>query len=554
MDFGITEFEQRLPDADAIRTHAADTMAVGVRVHELMDSLWETWLRLTAPGTYDVAGNEKVFTALDASRTAAEKLSNHSIQIDTVMRTYAESVDLLKVRLGWVKERAEAFNREYPESEQDEWDNDQSAVSARNMLAWDVGQLHADLDEAQRDAAVRITHITGSQRGYIETDQIESKWGRLNGDTIRYGYGAEAYSRSLSGERLSKDLPWYRDTLNFVGDTIIGVPKAGWELVTGAGVLIGFQGWNKAGNAWHNMGRMTGNVIVVTSPVYLGSERHREAVDELMALGPQLIRYDQWNSDRPGLALGGNIFDAVTLFAGGAGAAGGAAKVGTKALGLADRFADSFPASPGGPGGFGGLTPALPDGHMPVTPRDLELPDNGILDRRGKGGGGKPFPDTYSPDSGRDPAIQPQVGDTDGGNGYFKDKGRTMHGAPEQQYFSGIDRVDAGHAREYILKDADGKEVEFDGHGWIGDPPKEYFPEIKGHYDWMWPAKEKEMFDYWIEDELLRQTNALQHAGHPGFIHELIFTEKVVMDKFNAYLPSDHPLRRTLTISFKPMP
>lgn len=51
-----------------------------------------------------------------------------------------------------------------------------------------------------------------------------------------------------------------------------------------------------------------------------------------------------------------------------------------------------LPTTPDGPGGFGGLTPALPGGLMPARPRDLELPDNGIVDRRGKGSaGGNPF-------------------------------------------------------------------------------------------------------------------------------------------------------------------
>lgn len=128
-----------------------------------------------------------------------------------------------------------------------------------------------------------------------------------------------------------------------------------------------------------------------------------------------------------------------------------------------------------------------------------------------------------------------------------------LDGAPEQQYFSGIDRVDSGHAREYVLRDEDGNEVPFDGHGWIGDPPKEYFPEIKGHYNWMWPDKKAEEFERW-SDELGSQHDALVHAGTPGYVHEMIFTEKSVMDEFMAFLPDDHPARDKLIFTHNPMP
>ena len=565
MDFGIGAFEQRLPDGEEIRTHAAETAGIGERVHELMDLLWETWLRLTAPGIYDVSGNEKVFTALDSSRGRAEDLATHSTQIDTLMRAYADSVDLLKIRAGWVRERIEAFNRDYPESEQDEWDNDDDVVDRRNALALDVGHLHQDLDEAQRDTAARIANITGSGRVYEEfNDWDPEAQARSRPESIIYGYDYDVYAAQLSGH-LYTDLPWIWDTYHFIRDIPTGFREAGWEFITSAGTLVGFHGWDNAGLAWKNIGRLGMYAAVVASPDFFTAEQRSRAWDELEALGPALIRYDQWNSNRPGLALGGNIFDIASLLVGGSGIVTAPVKAGTKAGTIAEHLTAAGTKAatlaehlgklvppPGGHSGFGGLTPALPNGHLPVQPQELKLPDN-VMFREGKGGGGKTFPDTYSPDSGRDPAIQPTVGDADGGNGYFKDVGRSLHGAPEQQYFSGIDRVDSGHAREYILKDEDGNEVSFDGHGWIGDPPKEYFPEIKGHYDWMWPEKKNEEFTRWAR-ELRSQHDALMNAGTPGYIHEMIFTEKSVMDEFMAFLPPDHPARANLIFTHKPMP
>lgn len=548
MDFGIKEFEERLPDAESVRKHMEGIKGVGERTYELMNSLRDNWLRLATPDVYAVPGHEKVFTALDSSRIAAEGLSTRSALLNTIMRSYADAVDALKVRLESVKLRVEAFNREYPASEQDEWDNSSEAITTRNTLASDVGRLHADLDEAQRDAATRISHLTDSDRTYAKDSD------NLSAGVTGYGYGYEEYAAAFSGGYLSKDLPWYQDTLNFIGDTAAGVPAAGWEMVEGIGVLIGFQGWNKAGAAWKSMYRTAENVYVLMGPG-VPTARDSQAAMELAALGPALIRYDQWQSDRPGLALGGNIFDVGTLFLGGAGAAGAAAKTGAKAATFAKRLGAGAKSPGDGPGGFGGLTPALPGGQIPVSPRGFELPDNSTMYREGKGSaGGKPFADTYSP-LGRDPAVQPRVGDADGGNGSWQDVSpRSINGAPEQQYITGVDRVHDTQAREYFLLDGDGNTVAYDGHSWRGHPPREHFTEVKGNYEWMKPEWLKKEFDSWINGEFARQAKALEHAGTEGYVHEIVFTQKSVMDQFDAYLPPRHPLRKHMVLRFEPMP
>lgn len=561
MDFGLAEFEQRLPDADSIRTLAVETMSLGERAHELMDSVGGTWLKLTAPEIYSVTGNEKVFTALDASRTKIEALSNSTIQIDTLMRTYADSVDWLRLRMEAVKDRIAEFHREFPESEKDEWDNDSVAVRARNLLADDVGRLHSDLDEDQRETAARISHITDSGRVYAEYNSYDPEFqAYLRPDEIIYGNAYEDYAEALSGGDLSKDLPWYRDTINFMADTVRGVPKAGWEFVTDLGVLIGYDGWDNAGAAWTSMGRMGVNVVIAGSPDFFDAERTRQALDELALLGTELIRMDQWQSDRPGYALGGNIFDIGSLFLGGAGVAAGTTKAGTKAAGFASRLgnASGWRRSPNGPGSFGGLVPALPDGQVPVTLRPFEVPDNATMNREGKGSaGGKAFSGTYSP-NGRDPEHQPQVGDADGGNGSFQDVSpRSINGAPEQQYITGIDRVHDTQAREYVLPRKDGTVVSFDGHTWRGDPPKEYFTEVKGHLDFLdniKPALLTKRLEEMVERELVNQIDALRHGGTPGYVHEWVFTEKVVMDTFEQVMRRYPQLRGQITVRYEPMP
>ena len=567
MDFGLTVFEQRLPEADTIRVLSAETTELGDCAREIMDSVAGTWLKLTAPETYQVQGNEKVFTALDTSRAKIEALSTSALQIDTLMKVYAESVDWLRVRMAGIKVRISDFNREYPESEKDEWDNDSDAVAARNTLASDVGHLHSDLDKAQREAAARITHITGSDRTYGETGN------RLDAEATAYGYRYSDYAGAFSGGYLSTDMPWWQDTIDFAADTREGVPKAAWEFVTDLGVLIGFQGWGNAGSAWTGMYR-TGENIVILGTGIAAPQRHQQAFDEMTLLGQDLIRMDQWQSDRPGLALGGNIFDVGSLFIGGAGVAGGAAKAGAKAgagaiagagIGAktgsaARRLGNKFLPLEPPPAGLPHVRKMVPSliegGPLPVTPQPL--PENTATRREGKGSpGGKPFSSTYSP-NGRDPARQPSVGDADGGNGSFQDVSpRSINGAPEQQYITGIDRVHDTQAREYILLKNDGTEVAFDGHSWRGDPPKEYFTEVKGHLDFLDAIKPDLLairLEEMIHKELRGQVEALEHAASPGYVHEWVFTEKVVMDAFERVMRRYPQLHGKISVRFESMP
>ncbi|MCC3291492.1 hypothetical protein [Arthrobacter sp. zg-Y1110] len=194
----------------------------------------------------------------------------------------------------------------------------------------------------------------------------------------------------------------------------------------------------------------------------------------------------------------------------------------------------------------------IKDGFVPG------IPNKGPRFRDGKGSaGGKDFADTYSP-NGRDPAHQPQVGDPDGGNGSFQDiKPRSINGAPEQQYITGIDRIHETQAREYVVHNKDGVGIAFDGHTWRGDPPVEVFQEVKGHLDFLdniKPALLTKRLDEMVTRELVPQIDALKHSGTPGYVHELVFTEKVVMDTFEQVMKRYPLLRKDIVVRFEPMP
>ncbi|MDK1359648.1 hypothetical protein QNO00_05130 [Arthrobacter sp. zg-Y1219] len=585
MDFGLAELEQRLPDADTVRAHAAEIMAIGARADELMDSVRHTWLLLAAPGVYSVPGNDIAFSALDRSGTVVAELANYTIQLDTLMKAYAESVEWFKSRVQELQARAADFDAEFPESEIDEWNNDEQAVNARNSIARDVSRLLSELDEAQRDAANRIANITGSERSYTEHDNI------MRDGLIPYGY--DEYDHfAAGGGKMHRDLPWYQDTW----DTIAGVPMALGETVEDVGVLVGAQGWPKAGDAWKGMYRVGENAVVLgLGSRITGDERTAAAKKEMELLGQDLIRLEQWEGEHPGHALGGNLFDVAALFVG-----GGLVKAGIKAGTRGAHGADSnVPSRPGADGhaltrsgaavppgtahppgtrvpewkdkartsleNLGrrllpenqGLVPALPGGFVPGNQGTPDVPDNGIWFKDGKPR--IPFLSSYGPFA-TNPSDQPQPGDTGGGNGFYRDEPRTQHGAPEQQYVTGVDRVDDGHAREYVMEQPNGKEVSFDGHQWRwdyrSDPPvyREHFTEVKGYYSWMWPSKLTEEFDGWIDDELLRQKAALDHSASEGYVHEMVFTEKPVMDAFDEYLPADSPLRENLILRFEEIP
>ncbi len=181
---------------------------------------------------------------------------------------------------------------------------------------------------------------------------------------------------------------------------------------------------------------------------------------------------------------------------GGGGLGSGGSGSGAPGSGSAGSGGD---ATPGG-GGSGSDTPS---GGKPPTPAEVQPAQHHEVAR---------------------PAdAQPQVGDTDNSVGSWQEinRGGSGRGLEDQAYATGVDLPPNGHPLEYVVTTSGGKQVDFDGHLYRGDPPAEVFQEVKGNYDYLYkpfpPGKttaEKitNELNHWV-DQAARQQDALKGSG-----------------------------------------
>jgi hypothetical protein len=141
-------------------------------------------------------------------------------------------------------------------------------------------------------------------------------------------------------------------------------------------------------------------------------------------------------------------------------------------------------------------------------------------------------PENHEP-PGRVPPSQPNLGDTDNGPGSWESKSRKETGAAYQEQISGVPRNSDGSAIEYVVKyDPDpGRrpEIEFDGHGWRGQPPQEIYLEAKSGYqaqivEDVYPDARKGILEE-MEDQAKRQLNAIRQNS-PGATLEWHFSNQ----------------------------
>ena len=175
-------------------------------------------------------------------------------------------------------------------------------------------------------------------------------------------------------------------------------------------------------------------------------------------------------------------------------------------------------------------------------------------------------PDRSNPSGlGRDPNQQPVIGDNDYGDGTWQNVKRQEPGGAYQEYVTGIQRREPGHALEYVVP-SDGAfygEVEFDGHFWRpGPPPEEVFQEAKGRYEFMdnWLADEdkkanrdplRTKLDYviqetWINGQMQHQLDALE--GNPFAKLEWYVAEESVRKELQRQVDLDEELRGRVKI------
>ncbi|MEU1211267.1 hypothetical protein ABZ424_02140 [Streptomyces sp. NPDC005790] len=232
----------------------------------------------------------------------------------------------------------------------DKWREDGDLIEENNDRRDEIRETLAAFQAAERDCHNKIVALVCGVPLKAH-DGSESKH--------QYGYDAETLEHVKGlpwGDPLVESTPgWqvWEHAWDFTkGFFVDGV----WGTVKGLGTLVGFDGWDAAGQAWKGLAQLATGVAISLSPVaavqfWTAKDEDlptwlRESRTAVKETGKALIAYDQWG-ENPARAAGAVTFNVVTtVFTGGTGGAvagGGKAALAAKALsaaGKVGRFVD----------------------------------------------------------------------------------------------------------------------------------------------------------------------------------------------------------------------
>ncbi|MFF7264969.1 hypothetical protein ACFZCL_32465 [Streptomyces sp. NPDC008159] len=278
--------------------------------------------------------------------TAPVSSAGHDLQteLDTVSKAlldYATEVRPLVDRLNTLREEAAAFERRV--ADDDDWVADGDLIDENTARRNAVNAAWSAFQAAERACHNKIVALVGGDPLVV---------GDGSNKENMYGYRAEDLNNAGGlpwGDPVEESNPWYYFHEHAWDFTVGFVVDGVWGTIKGLGTLVGFNGWDAAGQAWVGLGKLATGVLITGTP--LGAAYWLTPADKLpswlrdsrtavVETGKALIAYDEWGKN-PSRAAGAVTFNVLTtVFTGGAGgavAATGKAGAIAKALSFAGR-------------------------------------------------------------------------------------------------------------------------------------------------------------------------------------------------------------------------
>ncbi|WP_406148904.1 hypothetical protein [Streptomyces sp. NBC_01012] len=349
---------------------------------------------------YKAPEAEQLFATTKPVTDTGRTLKSDLKIIAGALSAYSDEVYPLVEKLKEIKRDAGAFLVKV--NADDKWREDGDLIEENNHRRDEIAETLAAFQDAEITCHNKITALVCAVP-LKKNDGSDSKH--------QYGFDADTLKQAEGlpwGDPLVESVPgWqvWEHAWDFTkGFFVDGV----WGTIKGLGTLVGFSGWEEAGQAWKGLGQLgTGLVMTVAAgPAYWTAKDEdlpswlRDSRTAVKETGKALVAWDEWG-ENPSRAAGAVTFNVITtVFTGGAGGAvagGGKAALAAKALstaGKVGRFVDPMTYVFKGAGfgltkignvmtGLKGLgtieIPPLPDNVFTLPEGAVRLP-NGTID------------------------------------------------------------------------------------------------------------------------------------------------------------------------------
>lgn len=347
---------------------------------------------------YKAPEAEQLFAVTKPVSDTGLSLSSDLCVIAGALGTYARDARPLKEKLDNLKGEASAFRTKI--AGDDKWREDGDLIEENLDRRNEIAEVWTAFQEIERTCHNKIVALVCGTP--LKVNDGSNKEGM-------YGYDAEALKQSKSlpwGDAVEESTPAWQ-VWEHAWDFGKGVIVDGvWGTIKGLGTLVGFSGWDAAGQAWVGLGKLATGLVITSIPganvaFWMADDKDmpgwlRDSRTAMKETGKALVAWDQWG-ENPARAAGAVTFNVVTtVFTGGTGgAAAGAGKAGAaaKALsfaGKAGRAIDPttyiFKGAGAGLSKIGDVMaglkgmgkieiPALPEGAITLPEGSFKLPD-----------------------------------------------------------------------------------------------------------------------------------------------------------------------------------
>ncbi|MDX2824990.1 YwqJ-related putative deaminase [Streptomyces ipomoeae] len=291
---------------------------------------------------YKAPEAEQLFATTAPVATKGGEFATELETVASALDDYAAAVGPLKARFEQLRQDAIGFRNRI--AGDDEWRADGDLVEENNNRRSDINAAFAAFQAAERDCYNKIIALVGGEPLVVNDGSNKENM---------YGYRGEDLNNAGGlpwGDPVEESNPWYY-IHEHVWDFAVGFVVDGvWGTIKGLGTLVGFNGWDAAGQAWVGLGKLATGIIITGIPV-VGAAYWLTPADKLpswlrdsrtavVETGKALIAYDEWGKN-PARAAGAVTFNVLTtVFTGGSGGAvAGAGKAGAiaKAISFAGK-------------------------------------------------------------------------------------------------------------------------------------------------------------------------------------------------------------------------
>jgi hypothetical protein len=308
--------EQLETDAGDI---AFDAMAVGA-AGLLIDANFQ----LLEP-FYKAPEADQLFATTAPVAATGQDLQNELNTVSRALLDYAAEVRPLVDRLNSLRAEAAAFEQRVVDDE--DWVADGDLIEENTARRSAVNAAWSAFQAAESACHNKIVALVGGEPLVVNDGSNKENM---------YGYRAEDLDMAGGlpwGDPVEESNPWYYFHEHAWDFTVGFVVDGVWGTIKGLGTLVGFNGWDAAGQAWVGLGKLATGILITGTP--LGAAYWLTPADRLpswlrdsrtavVETGKALIAYDEWGKN-PSRAAGAVTFNVLTtIFTGGAGGAAAA--------------------------------------------------------------------------------------------------------------------------------------------------------------------------------------------------------------------------------------